>query len=86
MPLDLQINYEDVWKEVSAAEFQNIKPSTEYDEESIKQFAILYRDAKEILKNPPNISPKQIQDLRVKTQKLKAELEKQITLVQRLEN
>lgn len=86
MPLDLPINYEDVWKEVSAAEFQNIKPSTEYDEESIKQFAILYRDAKEILKNPPNISPKQIQDLRVKTQKLKAELEKQITLVQRLEN
>ena len=85
MPLDLPINYEDVWKEVSAAEFQNIKPSTEYDEESIKQFAILYRDAKEILKNPPNISPKQIQDLRVKTQKLKAELEKQITLVQRLE-
>ena len=86
MPLDLPINYEDVWKEVSAAEFQNIKPSTEYDEESIKQFAILYRDAKEILMNPPNISPKQIQDLRVKTQKLKAELEKQITLVQRLEN
>ena len=86
MPLDLPINYEDVWKEVSAAEFQNIKPLTEYDEESIKQFAILYRDAKEILKNPPNISPKQIQDLRVKTQKLKAELEKQITLVQRLEN
>ena len=62
MPRGLQVNYEDVWKEVSTAEIQNIKPSTEYDKESIKQLAILYRDAQDILRNPPNISPKQIQD------------------------
>ena len=38
MPRGLQINYEDVWKEVSMAEFQNINPSTQYDKESIKQW------------------------------------------------
>ena len=70
MPRGLQVNYEDVWKEVSTAEFQNIKPLTEYDKESIKQLAILYRDAQNILRDPPNISPKQIQDLRASSQKL----------------
>ena len=76
MPCGLQVNYEDVWKEVSTAEFQNIKPSTKYDKESIKQLAILYRDAQNMLKNPSNLSPKQIQDLRASSQKLKAELDK----------
>ena len=85
MPRGLQVNYEDVWKEVSMAEFQNINPSTEYAKESIKQLAILYRDAQDILRNPPNISPKQIQDLRASSQKLKAELDKQIALVRKLE-
>ena len=47
--------------------------------------AKLYRDAQDILRNPPNISPKQIQDLRASSQKLKAELDKQITLVRKLE-
>ena len=85
MPRDLQFNYEDVWKEVSVADFQNISPSTEYDNESFKQLAILYRDAQDILRNPPNITPKQIQELRASSQKLKAEIDKQIALVKRLE-
>ena len=46
----------------------------------------MYRDAKEMVQNPPGgISPKQVQELRGNVQRLKRELEKQITLVQRLE-
>ena len=85
MPLGLQVNYEEVWKEVSTAEFQNLTPSTEYDKESIKQLAILYRDAQIMLKNPPNLSPEQINDLRASSQKLRVELDRQVALVRRLE-
>ena len=82
-----QINCEDVWKEVSTSQFQNMRPSTAFDKQSIKELAILYRDAKEMVQNPPGgISPKQIQELRGNVQRLKRELEKQITLVQWLEN
>ena len=61
MPRGQQINCEDVWKEVSTSQFQNMRPSTELDKQSIKELAILYRDTKEMVQNPPGgISPKQI--------------------------
>ena len=86
MPRGQQINCEDVWKEVSTNTFSNIRPSTEFDKQSIKELAILYRDAKNMVQNPPEgLSHKQIQELRGNVQRLKQELGKQITLVQRLE-
>ena len=86
MPRGQQINCEDVWKEVSTSQVSNIRPSTEFDKQSIKELAILYRDAKEMVQNPPGgLSHKQIQELRGNVQRLKQELEKQITLVKRLE-
>ena len=57
MPGGLCVNYEEVWKEVSSAEFANLTPSTEYDKDSIRQLAELYKEALQILKNSLHISP-----------------------------
>ena len=86
MPKGQQINYEDIWKEVSANTFNSIRPSTEFDKQSIRELAILYRDAVNMVQNPPEgLSHKQIQELGGNVKRLKGELEKQITLVQRLD-
>ena len=86
MPRCQQINCEDIWKEVSTNTFNNIRPSTEFDKQSIRELAILYRDAINMVKNPPEgLSHKQIQELRENVTRLRQELEKQITLVQRLD-
>ena len=35
------VNYNDVWKEVSSAEFVNMAPSSEYDLDSVRRLAEL---------------------------------------------
>ena len=86
MPRGQQINCEDIWKEVSTNTFNNIRPSTEFDKQSIRELTILYRDAINMVQNPPEgLSHKQIQELRGNVKRLKQELEKQITLVQRFD-
>ena len=86
MPKGQQINYEDIWKEVPANTFNSIRPSTEFNKQSIRELAILYKDAVNMVQNPPEgLSHKQIQELRGNVKRLKRELEKQITLVQRLD-
>ena len=72
-------------KEVCSAEFNNLTPSTEYDKDSIRQLAELYKEALQMLNNPLHLNLKQINDLRASTQKLRAELDKQIVLVRRLD-
>ena len=84
MPRGLPDDCEKVWREMSITGIENHEPSTEYDKESIKQLALLYRDTQLMLKNPFNLSPEQINDLRTNSQKLRAELDRQITLVRRL--
>ena len=85
MPGGLRVNCDKVWKEVSSAEFVNIAPSTEYDHDSIRWLAELYKEALQMLNNPLHLSPEQINDLRASTQKLRAELDKQIVLGRRLD-
>ena len=85
MPGGLRVDHEEVWNEVSSAEFANLTPSTEYDHDSIRQLAKLYKEALQMLNNPLHLSPAQITDLRASTQKLRAELDKQIVLVRRLD-
>ena len=46
------VNYNDVWKEVSSAEFVNIAPSTEHDCDSVRRLADLIQEALQILQNP----------------------------------
>ena len=85
MPGGLRVNYEEVWTEVSSAEFENLTPSIQYDKDTIRQLAMLYKEALHMLNNPLHLSPEQINDLRASTQKLRGELDKQIVLVRRLD-
>ena len=85
MPGGLHVNCDEVWKEVSSAEFVNLTPSTEYDHDSFRQLAELYKEALQMLNNPLHLRPTQITDLRASTQKLRAEFDKQIVLVRRLD-
>ena len=60
----LRVNCDDIWKEVSSAEFVNIAPSTEYDRDFVRRLADLIKEALQILQNPVHLSPAQINDLR----------------------
>ena len=85
MPGGLRVNCDKVWKEVSSAKFANLTPLTEYDHDSIRQLAELYKEALQMSNNPLHLNLKQINVLRASSQKLRAELDKQIVLVRRLD-
>ena len=81
----LSDNCDNVWKEVSSAEFVNIAPLTEYDRDSVRRLGELIREALQILQNPVHLSPAQINDLRIKIRKLEAQLAKESALVRRVD-
>ena len=66
------VNCDDMWKEVSGAEFVNMAPSSEYDLDSVRRLAELIQEALEVLHNPAPLSPEQRNDLVTKIQKLEA--------------
>ena len=43
------VNYNEVWREVSSVEFVNQTPSSEYDRDSVQGLMNLIREALEIL-------------------------------------
>ena len=81
----LCVNCDEVWKEVSSAEFVNIAALTKYDHNSVRRLADLIKEALQILQNPVHLSPAQINDLRIKIWKLEAQLAKESALVRRVD-
>ena len=68
------VNYEEIWKDVSSVEFVNQKPSSEHDGDSVQELANLIREALEVLRHPEHLSQAQIKDLEVKVKQLDAQL------------
>ncbi len=60
-------------------------PSSEHDWDSVRRLADLIREALQILKNPAHLSPAQINDLRMKVQRLEAQLTKESALAKRVD-
>ena len=81
----LCVNCDDIWKEVSSAEFVNIAPSTEYDRDSVRRLVNLIKEGLRILQNPVHLSPAHMNDLRIKIRKLEAQLAKEGALVKRVD-
>ena len=81
----LRVNCDELWKEVSNAEFVNIAPSTEHDRDSVRWLANLIKEALQILQNPVHLNPAQINDLRIKIRKLEIQLAKESALVRRVD-
>ena len=79
------VNCNDVWREVSSAEFTIIAPSSEHDRESVRGLVNLIREALQVLQNPVHLSPTQISELKTKVRKLEAQLAKESTLAKRVD-
>ena len=79
------VNCNDVWREVSSAEFTNMAPSSEHDRESVRGLVNLIREALQVLQNPVHLSPTQISELKTKVRRLEAQLAKESTLAKRVD-
>ena len=79
------VNYDNIWKEVSSAEFVNRAPSSKHDRDSVWRLADLIQEALQILQNPVHLSPAQIKDLKTKVRRLEAQLTKESALAKRVD-
>ena len=62
----LNINCDDVWREVSGAEFVKRTSVNEYDFDSVGKVAELIQGAREVLQGPAPLSPKQRREIESK--------------------
>ncbi len=84
----LNIDYDDIWREVSRDDFVNLVPSSEYNLSSVQGLSNLILEALDILRNPNimrNLTQAQANDLRTKVRQLKAQLTRESTLARRVD-
>ena len=79
------VNYDEVWRDVSSVEFVNQKPLSEHDRDSVQGLANLIREALEVLRHPEHLSQAQIKDLEAKVKQLNAQLIRESTLARRVD-
>ena len=79
------VNYEEVWKDVSSVGFVNQKPSSEYDRDSVQGLMNLIREALEELRHPEHLSQAQVKDLEAKVKQLNPQLTRESTLARRVD-
>ena len=60
------INCDELWKEVSGAEFVNMSPVNEYDFDTVRRTAELIREAREVLQSSAPINPRQRREVESK--------------------
>ena len=60
------INCDDVWKEVSGAEFVNMPSVNKFDFDSVRRTAELIREAREVLQGPAPLNPRQRREVESK--------------------
>ena len=84
----INVNCDEIWKEISSEEFVNLTPSSEYDRVSVQRLTNLIREALEILRNPGimrNLNQAQIKDLKAKVRQLSTQLARESTLARRVD-
>ena len=79
------VNYDEVWKEVSSAEFVNRAPSSEHDQDSVRRLANLIQEALQILQNSAHLSPAKIKDLKAMFHRLEAQLTRESALARKVD-
>ena len=62
----LNVNCDDVWKELSSAEFVNMPSVNEYDFDSVRRTAELIREAREVLQSSAPLKPRQRREVKSK--------------------
>ena len=84
----LNIDYDDIWREVSRDDFENLTPSREYDLSSVQRLSNLLLQALDILRNPNimrRLTQDQANDLRTKVRQLRAQLIRESNLARRVD-
>ena len=84
----LNIDYDDIWREVSRDDFVNLAPSSEYNLSSVQGLSNLILQALDILRNPNimrRLTQAQANDLRTKVRQLKAQLIRESNLARRVD-
>ena len=79
------VNFDDVWKEVSAPEFVNNEPENEYDIKVIRRTYNLMKEAVEVLNGPIPLSPERRTELSTQIGKLRKKLLEWSILVNRVD-
>ena len=79
------VNFDDVWKEVSDADFVNNEPENEYDIKVIRWTYNLLKEAVEVLNGPAPLSPERRTELTTQIGKLREKLREWSILVNRID-
>ena len=79
------VNFDDVWKEVSDADFVNNEPENEYDIKVIRWTYNLLKEAVEVLNGPVPLSPERRTELTTQIGKLREKLREWSILVNRID-
>ena len=82
------VDYDEIWREVSREDFVNSTPSNEYDRISVQRLSNLILEALDILRNPNimrNLTQAQTNDLRTKVRQLKTQLARESVLARRVD-
>ena len=79
------INCDDVWKEVSGAEFVSLPSGNEFDFDSVRRTAELIREAREVLQGPAPLNPRQRKEVESKVRMLETQLIKESVSAKRVD-
>ena len=79
------INCDDIWKEVSGAEFVNMPSVNEFDFDSVRRTAELIREAREVLQGPAPLNPRQRKEVESKVRMLETQLIKESVSAKRVD-
>ena len=80
-----KINCDNVWKELSGADFVDIEPESEYDMTVVMRTSETIRDGFKILNGPIPLTPEQRNDLLTKLRRLQRILVKESASANRLD-
>ena len=79
------VNFDDVWKEVSDADFVNNEPENEYDIKVIRWIYNVLKEAVELLNGPAPLSPERRTELTTQIGKMREKLREWSILVSRID-
>ena len=79
------VNFNDVWKEVSDADFGNNEPENEYDIKVIRWIYNVLKEAVELLNGPAPLSPERRTELTTQIGKMREKLREWSILVSRID-
>ena len=79
------INCDDVWKEVSGAEFVSLPSGNKFDSDTVRRTAELIREAWEVLQGPAPLNPRQRKEVESKVRELETQLIKESVSAKRVD-